>query len=303
MCGKIPVRSNAATALLLAAALAAAGCASAPPRDPTQVTIAEVAGRSIRLAQFQRILDEAPERASDVIKSRLLDQFLDEQVLLEEAHRRGIRATDPEVDQAAMRLLAEEIPDAAFREELRAALTVEKLLRAIVEETAAVTPEEEQRFYAANPEEFHRPGVYRVRQILMDDEAEAERVHASVLRDPARFAEVAAERSLSPDRGRPLSYSQDALPREVADVVADVQSGQITEVIELSGNYLILLVEEVLAERSLSFEEVRGEIRARLLEQRGSGAMSRLLADLKSRLGVRLHRENLPFRYVTEEPA
>ena len=116
------------------------------------------------------------------------------------------------------------------------------------------------------------------------------------------FASLAAERSLSPDRGRRLSYVVDNLPEEVVAEISGVKEGEISPVIPLADNFLILLVEEIRGAHNLSLEEATPEIRVRLLAEKGNGAATRLLSDLRRRLGLQLHIENLPFAYV-EEPA
>lgn len=292
---------------LLASALLVALCASAcaGSGDPATVAIAEVGGRSILLGEFQpvleRRLEDIPEDASDAVKSRLLDQFLDERVLLEAARRQGIRADDMEVEQALAGLPEEAGPaDDAYREEVRSTLTVAKLLRASLRDASSVTREEEAAFYERHADEFHRPAVVVARQILVDEREVADETREMLMREPGRFPILAAERSLSPDRGRRLSYDLANLPAEVAAAIVDLKAGEISPVIPMSEDYLILLLEETREEQVLTLEEARPEIRARLREQKGNGAVERLLADLRERLGLRVHHENLPFAYVEE---
>jgi parvulin-like peptidyl-prolyl isomerase len=278
------------------AAALACGQASGP--------IAEIAGRPISLEEFQPVLDQGARTGgavSDEVKSRLLDQFLEERVLLEEARRRGVVVADADVDRALAGIDAPSEP--GRREDARAALTVQRLLATILEETAPVTPEEEEAYYREHADAFQQPARLVVRQMLLEDEAAAAAAHAEVAADPSRFEEVAAARSASPDQGRSLEYRVDAIPSEITAILEGLGPGQISPVIEASGRYWIFRIEEVRVERSLDLEEARAEIRARLREQKGQGAMVELLAELKGRLGVKLHRENLPFRYVGAEPA
>jgi len=292
-------------ALLAVAAALPAGCSG---EEPVAAPIAEIAGRPILMAQFEPVLAQGLKGAggavSDVVKSRLLDQFLDEQVLLEAARRRGIVASDKEVEHALAGVVdSGETMDERFREELRTTLTVEKLARVVVEEASAVTSEEEEAYFTSHPEEFNRPAVVLVRQILLDDAAQAAEIHASLTEDPSRFVALAEERSISPDQGRRLAYTLDAIPQEAAEVVAALKTGELSPVIERPPHFLIFLMEGGRPSKSLSLKEARLQIRARILERRGSGAMARLLADLRSSLGLRVHQENLPFDYVEEEPA
>jgi parvulin-like peptidyl-prolyl isomerase len=279
-------------------------------RDPeaSRVEIAEIAGRPVYLADFAPVLARglagSGSVVSDEVKSRLLDQFLEEQVLLDEAQRQGVRVDDAEVDRALSGLAAADAPvDASYRDEVRSHLTVEKLLRRHVEATSSVTVEDEAAYYREHTTEFHRAAVVVLRQILLDSRASAEAARAEAAGSPGRFAEIAAGVSLSPDRGRPQSFAIDSLPDEVADAIVDLRPGELTEVIERPPDFLIFRLEGVKPARDLSLEEARPEIRARLIESGGTGALARLLADLKARRGVTLVPGNLPFQYVPERPA
>ncbi|MGD8375059.1 MAG: peptidylprolyl isomerase [Acidobacteriota bacterium] len=296
-------RSSSLTLLPVVAGLALvahAGC-SGPPDE--SLPIAEIAGRPIPLGEFQPVLERYASDGdfSDVVKSRLLDQFVEKRVLLEEANRRGIHVQEGRVDRALADLGGD--PDADRREEIRTTLQVQQLMRLVLEETAPVTPEEEESYYREHADEFHQSAHLDVRQILLADAATAAEVHGSVIQEPERFAAIAGEQSTSPDRGRSLTYAVDALPGEVASVLQEVKPGGISPVIEAAGYFWIFLVEGVHEARSLPLEEARPEIRSLLQQEKGAGAMTRLLADLKGRLGVRLHPENLPFRYVEEGSA
>jgi len=295
-------------AWVAAASLLGSACGFGRDPDATRVAIAEIAGRPVYLAEFAPVLARRLEgggsAVSDEVKSRLLDQFLEEQVLLDEARRRGVQVDEAEVDRALSGLASADAPvDASYRDELRSHLTVEKLLRRHVEETTSVTAEEEAAYYREHPADFHRALVVILRQILLDNRAAADAARAQAAGDPRRFAEVAAAVSLSPDRGRPQSFPIDALPDEVADAVVDIEPGELTEVIERPPDFLIFRLEGLKPARDLSLEEARPEIRARLIERGGTGALARLLTDLKARRGLTLVPDNLPFEYVPERPA
>jgi len=262
----------------------------------------------VTLAEFApvlaRRLEGSGSAGSDEVKSRLLDQFLEEQVLLDEARRQGVSVEEPEVERALTGLATGGTPDdASYRDELRSHLTVEKLLRRHVEETTAVTAEQEAAYYHDHPQEFHRGVVVILRQILLDDRPSAQAARAEVAAAPGRFAEVAAAVSLSPDRGRPQSFPIESLPDEVADAVVKIEPGELTGVIERPPDFLVFRLEGIKPARDLSLEEARSEIRARLMERGGAGALARLLADLKVQRGLTLLPDNLPFHYVPESPA
>ena len=293
--------------MALGVSLPWAACSSSQ-RGDVDLPIAEIAGRKIYQDEFdpmlRRNLEGSLHNASDPVKSRLLDQFLDRVVLLEEAERRGVQVVESEVERFLGPSLGDEEPeDPGYREEVRKTLTVQKLLRQILAESGAVTAEEEERYFRAHPDAFHRPAVMVVRQILLDDPKEAASRREELAALPGSFREVAATISLSPDRGEPQRYAVDALPTPVAQALADLKPGEISPVIELTPDYLIFQVVSLQEERSVPLEEARPEIQAKLLEERSDGAVASLLTQLKEKWELRLYETNLSFRYVREDPA
>jgi parvulin-like peptidyl-prolyl isomerase len=274
--------------------------------DAGAVPIAQVGGREILLRDFEPMLRATATGSlrdlSDAVGSRLLDQYLEQQVLLEEARRRGIEVEDADLDHAMAREGGLD-GDRDYREKMRTSLTVNKLLRTVLAESAAVTPEEEERFFQENPQMFHRPAVLVLRQILLDDRESAALLRVQLAQEPERFADAARQHSRAPDRGSPRSYVLDDLPREALAALRDLKAGKVSPVVEISPGFVIFLLVEKRKQRNVTLEEARPRIQARLQESRGETALTRLLADLRRKLDVKLYEENLPFRYIQEEPA
>ncbi len=292
-------------ALLLTAAAGTIGCGAQGP-DPGAVEIARVDGRPILLREFEPMLRAnaagSAEELSDVVKSRLLDQFLERQVLLAEARKRGIEVADQELDESLARDGQAGASD-RVRDQQRVALMVDKLVRRIVEESAEITPENEKRYYEEHLELFHQTTVLVLRQILLDDPQRAAEARAELVEMPERFAEMAQRISLSPDQGVPRAYPVDELPREAVALLRDLEPGAVSSVVEMPPSYLIFRLEERRPERRVPLEEARAAIRARLQESQGNSLLARLLMDLKTRMGVQMYKGELPFRYIQEEPA
>ena len=93
--------------LLVAAFLGLPGCAPAPPPDPSRKPVAILDGKALTVADLDEYLrDNLAEEGNgersaaddlDRVKSRLYDNFIDEEVLLAEARRTGIRVTPEEL--------------------------------------------------------------------------------------------------------------------------------------------------------------------------------------------------------------
>ncbi len=282
--------------------LLAPSCGPEAP-DRSAAPIAQVGEREILLRDFEAmLLATTTGNAPDRVRSRLLDQYLEREILLQEARDRGIRVEDVDLYRAMVRD-GRSAEDTGYLEKLRGALMVEALLRSVLSQSAEITVAEEKRFFEAHPEMFQRPESLVLRQILLDDRETAAVLRGQLLEEPGRFMQVARRHSNSPDRGRPRTYALQDLPREVSVALRSVKPGEISPVVEVPPVFLIFLLEEHREQRSISLDEARPAIQARLLESRGTGVRTQLLAELRRKLDVKLYEDNLPFRYIEETPA
>lgn len=289
---------------LLAAAMAFLAPSCGPgARDGEATPIAQVGEREILLRDFEAmLLAHTSGDAPDLVRSRLLDQYLEREILLQEARARGIQVEDAEL-QRAMARDGRSADESGYREKVRTALLVEALLRTVVAPSLPITAAEEERYFEDHPEMFQRPKSLVLRQILLDDGRSAAVLRAQLVQEPGRFVELARRHSGSPDGGSPRAYALTDLPREVSLALREVKTGEISPVVEMPPAFLIFLLEERREQRNIPLDEARRTIRARLRESRGTGARTQLLAELRHKLNVKLYVDNLPFRYIKEDPA
>jgi hypothetical protein len=131
------------------------GCA-APP-ETGKLPVVELPGRTRTVSELESYLDanlmSAPDAederpsAQDLseVKSRLFDNFVDEEVLLFEAERQGVEVGDGEVDAYLSNSdggTGATASLAARREAARRDLAIQKLRESLVRKRASVTPDE-----------------------------------------------------------------------------------------------------------------------------------------------------------------
>ncbi len=300
---KMHINSRFAVGILATAVVLVTAACDLGARDPGAAPIAQVGQRQILLRDFEAmLLATTAGHAPDLVRSRLLDQYLERQILLQEARDRGIRVEDADLHRAMARD-GRSAADTGYLEKLRTALMVEGLLQSVLAQSAEITVAEEKRFFEAHPEMFQKPESLVLRQILLDDRETAAVLRGQLLEEPGRFRQVARRHSNSPDRGRPRTYALQDLPREASVALSTMKPGEISPVVEMPPVFLIFLLEERREQRSISLDEARPAIQARLLESRGTGVRTQLLAELRRKLDVKLYEDNLPFRYIEENPA
>ncbi len=317
---RVPVPLRAAALLLV---LAAVACyrkareeqAAAPtPAPDTGMVVATVAGDGLPYKSFERYLtdnagDETDEgEQQDTIKSRLLDQFIEEHLLLRAASGLKIAVSEAEVDayleQIGVSEGEAEVTGSegkeAFREKVRQGLMLQKVKDEAVLSKVQVTPGEVEDTLRKQTDLVRASRRVVLRQILVDDKSLADRLSATLTADPSRFEAVARENSIAPDRGQARMYNEEDLPVELREALFAMNPGQISPVMEHQQRYLLFQLVKKVEARDQDLDDVRRRIQLELFQKKGEEALDRYIADLKKGTEIRVNRSVLPFNYVGE---
>lgn len=160
-----------------------------------------------------------------------------------------------------------------------------------------VAENELKAYYDDHYNEYHQEKMVKARHILFrlpvdasEKEAEQIRARAQEVLQKARsgedFAELARKYSEDPtaSRGGDLGYFRkgDMVP-EFSDTAFALEPGQISDIVRTRYGFHIIKVEDVRPERQMSFEEVKEEIRKKMVGERArevAYGVSRRFADL-----------------------
>jgi peptidyl-prolyl cis-trans isomerase C len=294
--------------LLPAALLVIAACetgADRTPRDPEPVAVVD--GVSISadvltagLRRFRREhgqLAFRSERDLEEVRRRLLDEQIERLLLEQAAERHGIRIDDDAVERALLRrraaypgrtfeaYLAEaNIPLSELREEIRYRLLVQQLMGREVNPRVAVTDEEIEARFEADPAGWAMEDQVRARQIVVRTEDEARQILRR-LRRGEPFAELAAAHSLGPEseRGGNLGwFSRGTMPAPIDEVCFDLPVGRVSEVVESPYGYHLFEVTERREARDRPLAEVRRTIENELRLEKEQAAQRAFVERLKS---------------------
>lgn len=254
-------------------------CRQAEPPAPDLV--ARIGTEEILYGRFEDYVertagDGETVLAGDVL-SQLFDQFLDEELLARLAIDRGLTR------------------DSASAVARRRA--VDALLAAGLEKEPA--PGEIAAYYQAHRGEFARPERVRLRQILTQDRATAERALRE-LSGGADFAQLARQLSRDPGAasgGFQGELSRQDLPPAFAEVIFSLQPGEVSRLVPAEYGFHIFQVVSRSPAEVVPLEQARGEIVERLRQERADRALAELVGDARRRYNVEVYDRNLPFAY------
>ncbi len=209
----------------------------------------------------------------------------------------ALRTRYPDKDAFEADLKRNGLDEDDLRRALRRELTFDAVMQRIGAYAPAVTEVEERLFYELHPDRFSTPERRAVRHILItvnDDFSEnqrdvsfarIERI-AETLRHQGidRFGDLAREHSECPTAMQEGSLG--VVPRGQLFPVLDealfhLVAGCISDVLESDLGFHLLLCERIEPARSITFEEARTTIQARLQTRRQRDAQKEWLDSLK----------------------
>jgi len=313
-----------AAALLL---LVAAGCHRRPPEDPSAAPVAWVNGQVLTRAEFERELArslELPDGSTaptpdqlGALRRTVLQAGLDRLLFVQEAAKRGVEILPAEVEQRLQRMRADWPPEEfeallaqrhqtldELRAELRAQLVQEKLFHELVYPRVAVTEEEIRAELDAHPELLQEPEQVHAAQIVVKELDQAKEIRAK-LREGAKFADLARERSLSADAkdGGDLGwFPRGVMPPQFDAVAFSLGTGQISDVVTTDYGFHIFKLIERRPARKKDLASVRAEVERQLLRAKQEQAQTDFVTQLRSKADIRIN-ETLVAQVVPRAPA
>ena len=277
--------------------------------------VATVGGDPIPMKAFERYLtdnagdaeDENAEQAN-AIKSRLLDQMIEEQLLLRQTKGLSVTVSESEIDDYLSQIgvtegeaeVAGGEGKEAFREKVRQSVILQKVKDKAVLSKVEVTPGEVEDYLKRQPEAARVPRSVVLRQILIDDRTLADRLSAQLVKDSSRFEALARENSVAPDKGQARTYTDEELPVELRESLFRLEPGQVSPVLENAGAYLIFQLVRKMGAKDADLDEVRHRVQVDLFRKKGEQALERYIADLKKDTEIHVNRAVLPFEYAGE---
>jgi parvulin-like peptidyl-prolyl isomerase len=243
--------------------------------------VAEIDGVRIAGSELKRVVDQrledAPDSDRDDVVTEELNRLVSAQVALNHAAKAGIDVSDAEVEARLRELHGEEWKDEdpRYRDAVRREMIVDRVALLELAPKTKLPESALQAYFEEHRGEYARPERVQVRQIVIEDRAKAEAVHARLVQGED-FATLARENSIAPEAaegGALPPFARGELP-EAFDRAFELEPGRISAVIESPYGFHIFLLESEIPAREPTFEEMRAKIEAELgqrnlEEQRG----------------------------------
>ena len=277
--------------------------------DPGARVVADVGERQVTAAQLQVYLDAnqfqdagaeaAPPGDLARVKSRLFDDYLDGELMLQEAERRGLNVPDAELAE----YLGQDAPKSpALRELARRDLTIQKLREAVVLAAVHVTDPEIDAWLAAQTPTGEPALEGTLRTLRLASYPEATRVRQEILARKLSFAAAGEAYGADSLPDTPREEDLAALPPPIAAAIKGLRPGQVSAPLPFESSVLLFLLEKA-DDPGVAELRRREAARRAVALDKSQAAAEKLLAELKSKTVVSRHVKELPFAYVAEDAA
>jgi parvulin-like peptidyl-prolyl isomerase len=256
-----------------------------------------------RLNEFRDAVD------ADVVKSALLDNFIEEKLLLRQAEQLKIDPNPQALDSMREELAAsgagsssELKNDRDLGQSMEESLKIQGYLHDHLFKGLSVAKEECEAYYKEHLGDFVNNDRVHVREILVEDEAQAGKILASLKASRNKnFSELARIYSKAPaaaSGGDMGIFQRGELPEEFEKVIFPLAPGTASKIVRTRYGYHIFLVEEKILAHQQKYYEVEDKIKETLLVERQRAALDKELASLADQVPIQLDRDRLDFKYV-----
>jgi peptidyl-prolyl cis-trans isomerase C len=282
------------------------GCGGgARPKVAVRINEEEISYREFEEYLRASLGQETPPSGAGETRSRLLDQFIGERLLLQRARAEKLSVGDDQVESYLAGLgsspaKAEANSDDPLREQVRRSLLIQEYKDRVLLKDLEVSPAEIEAYFREHPAEFQQSRVVVLRQILMENSEEAKQVEAELKTDASRFPALAEQKSLSPDKGQPRTLEEAELPDPVKEAVLTLKPGQISEPVADGDKVRVFQMVDKREGKSQSLEEASRRIEVLLLQGKAEALLERTLDEMRKTAVIRVFKENLPFPYQGE---
>ena len=249
---------------------------------------------------------------SDNVKSNLLESFIEEKLWLYRAEQNKVR-TDPQIVKAMLDRVSvtgadsrQEQTDPARKAELEREVTeslkMQQYLNDYLLKGLLISDEECEAYYKAHIGDYVKNDIVRVREILVDDIALAERIRdrlkAKANKNFVDLAQVYSKAPSAAEGGNLGLFQRGDLPGVFEKAVFALSPGSVSRIVRSHYGYHIFLVEEKIMAHQQKLPEVKDRIKEQLRLDREREIINRELASLRKEIPVVIYRDRLDFTYI-----
>ncbi len=230
-----------------------------------------------RINALKEVLKDFDDKKLEARKM-VLDEIISQQLIVKDAKEKGLDK-QPQI--------------AAAVDEFEKTLLVREDAKRIVA-GIKVTEEDAKTFYNENPDNFKTPEEWKLREIVVPDQLKANELLLRVIKGED-FASIAKENSTGEfaSKGGDMGFVANVPFFEMANAIANLEEGGVSNVFKGPDGYYIIKVEEKRGGQMRSFDEVKDQLQKELVVVKQQKAILDYVKKLKENVKIEINEANL----------
>lgn len=240
--------------------------------------MAVVAGHEITKEEFNEFVKRMPQQqqayaSNPQFQAQILQQLIDMYLFQKKAEEDKLEETD-EFKQVLESVKAD----------LLSRMSMTKVIQAVT-----VSEKEKKAFYEENKAQFGQPASASAKHILTDTEEECLKAAAEIEAGEKTFEEAAKEYSTCPSKaqGGDLGiFGKGQMVKEFEDAVFHGELDKVLGPVKTQFGYHLIKVSSVTEEKTLSYDEVKGQVEGMALQHKQQQEFEKVATALAEKYGV-----------------
>lgn len=239
--------------------------------SPSRIGVASVNGEVIKKDEFIKAI--ISQNGQNV-----LDALIENTLIQQEAKKEGITITDEEVQDRVNNFKSAVGSQDKFdsllsmygltEETLKEQLIPQMLAEKLITKDKVITDKELMDFFVKNKSSFDEKEMIMARHILVKTQEEAQEI-LNRLKKGEDFAKLAKERSIdtaTKDQGGEMGWiGRGTVDSALENVLFSLKKGEMTPIVKTAFGYEIAQVQDKKEARSVTFNEVKNQVKERYI--------------------------------------
>jgi len=234
-----------------------------------------------RLKAVSDVFDSQDSNKKRQVRQGFLMRYIQEELLYQEAKRRGIKVDDNMVDREVEEmkdghteltfntyLSSMMLTENTLREQIRRRFAIESLINSLVA-NRKFSEDELREYYDSHSDEFKKPPMCRMKQIVVRTREEIQNI-LNQMKKGTEFEELARTFSVSPEgkHGGDMGFLPiDSVDEYFMGACKRLKKGEVSDIIESQGGYRLYKLIEFKPAKEPSFEDAKKDIVIRLTDE------------------------------------
>ena len=242
------------------------------------------------------------------IRSRMLNELIDQKLIDQKAKQRRIRVSEKEIDLAIQRLkeanyytdeqftellASDNLTIGMYRAKIKNQILRSKLIAQEIGSKIVVTKEEIETYYQSS-KEYGKRKKYHLRNIIMKvlQLAEHEEKLAMKLEMEEILKKLKKEKSFNLEKSNALSidlgfFDFETLSPQIKSAVAGLGPGEFTQVLDTDAGFQIFFIQDIVIDSGQPLEQVSQKIEDHIYQDKVNKKIGTWLQELRKRSHIK----------------